>query len=110
MKRTIILIAIVTLAVIGSYIVFAEESMGSGMMGGGMMRRGMMGNMQGRGMMMDYMGSMMNSSSLVATSDGGVVVLMGNELSKYDSELNLVKSRRSKIRLRKLAKNDDAAS
>ena len=43
------------------------------------------------GMMMNDMGSMMSGSSLVATTDGGVVVLMGNELSKYDKDLNLVK-------------------
>ncbi len=33
---------------------------------------------------------------------------MGNELSKYDSDLNLVKQVKNKIRLVKLAKNDDA--
>ena len=59
------------------------------MMGGGMQNRGMMG----RGMMGwdGMMGPMMRSSSLVATSDGGIITLMGNELSKYDNELNLVK-------------------
>jgi len=107
MKRTIILIAVIALAVSGAYVVFADEPMGGGMMRGGMMRggmmndnqknqqgmgqQGMMGNMQGRGMKMDNIGSMMNSSSVVATKDGGVIVLMGNELSKYDSNLNLVK-------------------
>jgi mono/diheme cytochrome c family protein len=74
------------------------------MMGGGMRGRDMMGSnmpanrmmgggMQGRGMMGwdGMMGPMMRSSSLVATSDGGTIALMGNELSKYDNELNLVK-------------------
>jgi mono/diheme cytochrome c family protein len=75
---------------------------GRGMMGGGMQGRGMMGGsmqgnmmgggMQGRGMMgAGMMGLMMRSSSLVATSDGGIIALMGNELSKYDQDLNLIK-------------------
>jgi hypothetical protein len=76
---------------------------GRGMMGGGMRGQGMMGGnmqanrmmgggMQGRGMMgVGMMGMMMRSSSLVATSDGGIIALMGNELSKYDKDLNLVK-------------------
>lgn len=31
------------------------------------------------------------ASSIVATSDGGVVVLVGNKIVKYDKNLNLVK-------------------
>jgi hypothetical protein len=54
------------------------------MRGGGMRNRGMLG---WDGMM----GPMMRRSSLVATSDGGIIALMGNELSKYDKDLNLVK-------------------
>jgi mono/diheme cytochrome c family protein len=37
------------------------------------------------------MGPMMSSASMVAGPDGGVFVLMGNELLKYDKDLNLVK-------------------
>ena len=37
------------------------------------------------------MGGMHQSPSLIATSDGGVVILMGGKLAKYDKELNLVK-------------------
>lgn len=110
MKKTIILFAVVALVAAGSYVVFANEQMGGGMMRGGMMRGGMtsgnenkqqemgqgsmMGGMRGRDMMgadMMGMGAMMNSSSIVATQDGGVVVLMGNELFKYDKDLSLVK-------------------
>ena len=95
MQKTIILAAIVALVAAGSYVVFASEQMGGGMMRGGMMR----GNenreqgMEQEGMMGwdGMMGPMMRSSSLVATSDGGTIALMGNELSKYDNELNLVK-------------------
>ena len=64
-----------------------QQSSGQEDMRGGMRGR----NMMGTGMMMNEMGSMMNGSSLVATTDGGIVVLMGNELSKYDKDLNLVK-------------------
>jgi mono/diheme cytochrome c family protein len=70
-----------------------QGMMGGGMMGGNMQANRMMGGgMQGRGMMGGgMMGMMMRSSSLVATSDGGIIALMGNELSKYDKDLNLVK-------------------
>jgi hypothetical protein len=39
--------------------------------------------------MMGVMGA--KSAQMVATSDGGVVILSRNELSKYDKDLNLVK-------------------
>ncbi len=52
-----------------------------GMMGG----KGMMGRMQ-HGMMMKMMGK-----SVVATSDGGIVIVSANKMSKYDKDLNLVK-------------------
>lgn len=55
-----------------------EQQQGQGMMMGG---RGKGGPMMG----------MMHKDSVVATSDGGVVVLSGPRLLKYDSELNLVK-------------------
>jgi mono/diheme cytochrome c family protein len=72
---------------------------GRGMMGGGMQGPGMMGGMQGRGMMgggmMGWgdgmMGPMMRSTSVVAAPDGGIIALVGNQLSKYDNDLNLVK-------------------
>ena len=68
--------------------------MGGGMMGGGMQGRSMRGGgMQNRSMRGwdGMMGTMMRSSSLVAGPDGGIIALMGNELSKYDKDLNLVK-------------------
>ena len=40
-------------------------------------------------MMMGMMGMM--PKQMVATSDGGVIVLIGNKLLKYDKDLNLVK-------------------
>lgn len=55
--------------------------------GGGMMDR-MKKKMKDKGMMGG--GGMMDHTKLVATSDGGVVVLQGPKLTKYDSGLNLV--------------------
>jgi hypothetical protein len=54
----------------------------------GMMGRDQMGN----GMMSrDQMGKGMMSKSMVATQDGGVVVMIGNRLYKFDQNLNLKK-------------------
>ena len=47
-----------------------------------------------RGMMMH---PMMMGSSLVATEDGGIVVMFGNKLMKYDKDLNLKKEVELKI-------------
>ena len=57
-----------------------------GMMGGGMMGKGMMGM---HGMMMK-MGEMMNKTA-VATSDGGIIIVAGDKITKYDKDLNVVK-------------------
>ncbi len=37
------------------------------------------------------MGGMMQQSSMVASSDGGVIVLSGHKLTKYDANLKVVK-------------------
>jgi len=84
-----------------------ESTMGKGMMQGSMMgKQGMMGE---EGMMMSkdkmmrmdtmrgMMNSMMTGKSLVATSDGGVIVLIGNKLQKYDKDLVLQKEVEIKI-------------
>src|SRR3989338_4064213 len=60
--------------------VFAEG------MKGAMKKEGM----EGKGMMMGK-GMMTRSPAMVASSDGGVIVLSGNKLYKYDKNLNLVK-------------------
>ncbi|MCF7908080.1 MAG: hypothetical protein K9L86_04330 [Candidatus Omnitrophica bacterium] len=69
------------LLVVVNFSVFAEEH-SSEMMDKGMMSKSMMG----KGMM-----QMMVKKQLVATEDGGVVLLLGNKLVKYDKKLNLVK-------------------
>ena len=42
-------------------------------------------------------GPMMNKAQMVATDEGGVIVLAGNKLMKYDAELNLVKEAEVKM-------------
>ena len=63
--------------------------MGKGMMGKGMMEDGMMDG--GMMKMMHKMHGMTRSPTMVASSDGGAIVLSGNKLYKYDKNLNLVK-------------------
>ena len=96
MKKTITLIIVVALVAIGFYLTFTTVTMGGGMMRDDMMtgnenrqqemeQQNMTGEMQGRYMIegMMGMGSMMNNSAIVVTPDGGLVVLMGNQLYKY---------------------------
>lgn len=59
------------------------QGMDAGMQGQG---GGMMGG-RGKGKMM----GMMQNDSLVATSDGGVIIKSGPRLIKYDKDLNLIK-------------------
>ena len=116
MKRYWKIAVVIVIAVVVSYVAFGQRQR-TGMMQGGMMQGGMMGRgMQGRGMMdsndtmmqrgmmgqqgmmgMHPMSGMMCNSSLTAAGDGDVVVLMGNKLSKYDKNLNLVKEVEIKI-------------
>jgi hypothetical protein len=53
--------------------------------------------MDGKKMLM--MGPMMKAmeKSMVATEDGGVIVLAGNKLIKYDKDLNVVKEADIKV-------------
>ena len=53
-----------------------------------MMGKGMMG----KKMMMKCMGMMQQMhSNMIASSDGGVIVMSGGKLIKYDNQLNVVK-------------------
>ena len=51
------------------------------------------GDKKGMGCPMCHMnkGMMMEGKKLVATQDGGAILMMGNKLIKYDSQLNIVK-------------------
>ena len=91
MKKNIWIMMLVVLLA-GASLVYAEGMKGvmmkEGMMGKGMMDGEMMGcKMMG---MCPMMNSMMERS-VVVTSDGGVIVVMGNKLTKYDKDLNVVK-------------------
>lgn len=103
-KWGFILAVSVFFAVCVSPLLFAEEMQemgdsqqqgGPGMMGNGgnnsMSGSGQMRGGGGRGMNPMMMGMMGGKESVVATSDGGVVVLAGPKLMKYDRDLNLVK-------------------
>jgi hypothetical protein len=120
MKRSFVLAALVVLLALGSYAIFAQQQpsqsqppqqdqqpTGPGMMGGGMgpgmMQGGMMGRGMGRGMMQGRgpMGApgcagcrmawgALAHESIVATSDGGVVVAVAGKLIKYDASLQKV--------------------
>ena len=62
----------------------------AGMMDKGMMGKGMMG--KGGMMKMMKMGMMQQMhATMAATPDGGVIVLSGGKLIKYDAQLNVVK-------------------
>ena len=76
--------------------VYAQDKEGA--MDKDTMKPGMMG--QG---MMD-MCKMMMGKSVVATSDGGVVVLMGNKLQKYDKNLELKKEVEIKVDMESMRK------
>lgn len=94
--RKLIIIAIVTAFILTSAgICFAQASDDqTGKMGTMMSGKDMMGHkgMSGQDMMArDHMGKGMMSNSIVATQDGGVVVMIGNRLYKYDQNLNLKK-------------------
>jgi len=96
MKNTLFIVAITMIAVIGfGRMIQAEEHI-MDRDNGHMMRHGAKYNGQ-KGMMMDkpmmgggmMMGRMMMQPKIIATSDGGVVAVVGNKLIKYDSELNV---------------------
>lgn len=86
--KTNILITTLVIGMTASGLASAGEMKGG--MTGGRVMKGMMGEkMMGKGMM--GMHGMMGKASMVATKDGGVIVLKGNTLYKFDKNLNLVK-------------------
>ena len=89
-------VVLVCLLVIGFYsLALAEENKtmtGKEMMKAGMMEKGMKCDKE----MMEHckmmgMQHMMMSKSMVATPDGGVIVMVGHKLQKYDKDLVLQK-------------------
>ena len=94
MKRNLAVLLGVVLICAAVSTALAQEGK-EGMMSGGMKGKMMKGGgMMGRGGMMQMcpMHKMMESMAvptLVATKDGGVVVMLGGKLYKYDRNLNL---------------------
>lgn len=87
MKKIICMAVVAVFIAALAAVSFAQESGNTDkpMMGKGMMGKGMMGHgMTGKG-------------DIVATQDGGVIVMMGGKLYKYDKDLNLVKEAEVKI-------------
>jgi hypothetical protein len=64
--------------------------------------KGCMVGMEKEGGMPPMMGMMSMMGNLVATNDGGVVVLMGLKLYKYDKNLNLVKEAEIKVDMKNM--------
>ena len=92
MKKTIF-IALMALFLVPAFAFSQEKSQGTDTsmeMGKGM------GMGQGMGCDCGKM-CMMMQKQMVAASDGGVIVLAGNKLYKYDKNLNLVKEAEIKI-------------
>jgi hypothetical protein len=88
-----ILAAVVALSLLMSVSAFAEESKNEEMPGMSMEKAlGM--PMPGMGKMC---GPMMGKAQMVATDEGGVFVLVGNKLTKYDADLNIVKEAEVKM-------------
>lgn len=95
MKKVIVIACVVAFVIGITVISFAQDAdkpmMGKGMMGKGMMMKGgMMG-------MCPMHGMMMGKGGMVATPEGGVIVMAGNKLYKYDKDLNLVKEAEVKM-------------
>ena len=82
MKRSLIAIAAVIIVGTSGLAIAQMNDMGKEMKGD---KAGMMGMMK-HGMMMKMM-----EKNVVATSDGGIVIVSGNKLTKYDKNLNLTK-------------------
>lgn len=95
MRKLTYLIITVTAVSLSAGSVFADK------MKGGMMEGGKDGKGREKGMMkmMHKMHGMMRSPTMVASNDGGVIVLTGNKLYKYDKNLTLVKEAEIKMEM-----------
>lgn len=95
------LAVVILIAAAGAYVAFAQQDGNMpGRRGGMMGRRGMMdGRMRPWRMceMHRMMGRSMMEERFVPTSDGGVAILAGHKLVKYDSGLNVVKEVEVKV-------------
>jgi len=88
-----IIVAVVALSLLMSVPAFAEETKKDEMPGMSM-EKPMGMPMAG---MEKMCGPMMGKAQMVATDEGGVFVLVGNKLTKYDADLNVVKEAEVKM-------------
>ena len=101
MKRALVIVMGIILVVSGLTFSYAQESIGTKDVAAD--KQAMMmckKRMMGHGC---YMKSTM-SPSLLETKDGGIVVMMGNKLMKYDKDLNLVKEAEVKVDVKGMQK------
>jgi hypothetical protein len=107
MRRThIALIVVLALAGLTYWVMAADmPEMKSGMMGG-MMGGEMKDHMMMGGMCPGHMvvARLMSNSEMVATLDGGVIVMMGTKLMKYDKNLAVVEQTEMKVDVDAMAK------
>jgi len=94
MKTTKVLVLALAILLASSVIAFAYEHE---MKQESMMSQGMKAGKMKKTMMYGTLQKMMMAKQMVATKDGGVIVLLGNKLLKYDKNLNLVKETEIKI-------------
>ncbi len=92
MKKNAGVIMLVVLLT-GASLVYAEGMKG-GMMGDGMKGKRMM---DGKMMEMCPMMQSMMQKQVVATEDGGIIIVAGNKVTKYDKDLNVVKEAELKM-------------
>lgn len=98
MKKTAFVVVLMLLVLAASSIGFAQEPAEmKEQMVVKEMKGGMMGMQPGLSIMKKMMGGQM-----VATKDGGVIVLIGKKLLKYDKDLNLQKEAEIKVDLEEM--------
>jgi hypothetical protein len=95
--KKIIVVSIISIILMTQSFAYAQGP--QKMMGKKSTKPGMMGMYPGMGMKKWMMGGQM-----VATKDGGVIVMMGNQLLKYDKDLNLQKEVEIKMDMEKMEK------
>lgn len=97
MKKIIFVVMLVAFFMTTSGISYAQEK-------GSMMGEEKKGSMKGKGCMHGMMMKKMMTKEMVATGDGGVIVLVGNKLMKYDKDLNLIKEVEIKVDMEAMMK------
>ena len=94
MKRLKTLVILMAVIIAFSAIAFAQEAEEVGVQAA---EKEMKADKMKKHGMYDMMKKKMMEKQIVATKDGGVVVMVGKKLFKYDKNLNLVKEAELKI-------------